>query len=189
MKFGKKKHILFALTFALLAQCFVFQASAGYKAENRPSQFVAQADLSSALNADVGTEGTGSAQGTAISPDALTAYLIDPVFSTEQTPPEISKLSELKSDAPAEEGSDPALSVPLPLGEQIAKFALQFNGYKYVYGSNSPSVGFDCSGLVYYVYGQFGFDLDRTAHLQYTDGVAVKKSELQPGDLVFLLGR
>lgn len=72
------------------------------------------------------------------------------------------------------------------LGRQIADYALQFVGYRYVYGAESPSVGFDCSGLVYYVYGKFGYDLERRASIQYkNNGRSVSKSELQPGDLVF----
>ena len=72
------------------------------------------------------------------------------------------------------------------LGQQIANFALQFEGYKYVYGEESPSKGFDCSGLVYYVYGQFGYKMERRASLQCkNNGRYVSRSELQPGDLIF----
>lgn len=72
------------------------------------------------------------------------------------------------------------------LGEQIANFALQYVGYSYVYGAESPSVGFDCSGLVYYVYGEYGYSLSRTASQQYkNNGTSVAKSDLKPGDLVF----
>ncbi len=72
------------------------------------------------------------------------------------------------------------------LGQEIANLALSFEGYDYVYGAESPSVGFDCSGLVYYVYGQFGYSLSRTASQQYkNNGVSVSKDELQQGDLVF----
>ena len=50
----------------------------------------------------------------------------------------------------------------------------------------SPSSGFDCSGLVYYSYGQFGYQLKRTADDQMNNnGVAVSRSNLQVGDLVF----
>ena len=72
------------------------------------------------------------------------------------------------------------------LGQEIANYALNFVGYNYVYGAESPSVGFDCSGLVYYVYGQFGYSLNRRASIQYSsDGYSVSKSDLQQGDLVF----
>lgn len=69
---------------------------------------------------------------------------------------------------------------------EIANFALGFVGYPYVYGAESPSQGFDCSGLVYYVYGQYGHKLHRTADTQMdNDGTAVSYNNLQVGDLVF----
>ena len=72
------------------------------------------------------------------------------------------------------------------LREQVVDFALQYEGYSYVYGAESPSDGFDCSGLVYYVFRHFGYNVMRTASTQYAnDGVKVSKSELQPGDVVF----
>ncbi|SHH59058.1 Cell wall-associated hydrolase, NlpC family [Sporobacter termitidis DSM 10068] len=70
-------------------------------------------------------------------------------------------------------------------GMSVANFSKQFDGYRYVYGSASPKAGFDCSGLVYYVYSHFGYIVPRTAHLQYNNGTAVSRAELQPGDLVF----
>lgn len=71
-------------------------------------------------------------------------------------------------------------------GEQVANFALQYLGCDYVYGANSPSTGFDCSGLTYYVFKQFGFDLSRTASQQYrTAGTSISKADLVLGDLVF----
>lgn len=71
------------------------------------------------------------------------------------------------------------------LGRQIVATAKQYLGVPYVYGGASPK-GFDCSGLVYYVYGQYGYKLQRGAGSQYrTDGTPVDKSDLQPGDLVF----
>lgn len=68
-------------------------------------------------------------------------------------------------------------------GQEIADFALQFVGYPYVYGGSSPK-GFDCSGLTSYVYSQFGYSINRTASNQLSNGYAVEKSDLQPGDLV-----
>jgi cell wall-associated NlpC family hydrolase len=82
--------------------------------------------------------------------------------------------------------SSSSTTTSLSIGEKIAQYALQFVGYNYVYGEESPSRGFDCSGLTYYVYGQFGYSISRTASQQYkNNGYSVSKSELQPGDLVF----
>ncbi len=71
-------------------------------------------------------------------------------------------------------------------GQEIAAFAEQFVGYRYIWGASSPSVGFDCSGLTSYVYGEFGYSISRTAADQYyNNGTEVSKSDLQPGDLLF----
>ena len=69
-------------------------------------------------------------------------------------------------------------------GKQIADYALQFVGYPYVWGGMDPSTGFDCSGLVYYVYSQFGYQLNRVAADQARNGVHVDPSQLQPGDVL-----
>ena len=68
-------------------------------------------------------------------------------------------------------------------GSAILAFARQYLGYPYVYGGASPS-GFDCSGFTTYVYKHFGVSLSRTAAGQASNGRAVKRSELQVGDLV-----
>lgn len=73
-----------------------------------------------------------------------------------------------------------------PLGAQIVAYTLQFNGGEYVWGGASPSEGFDCSGMMYYVYKQFGYSICRTARPQYAyNGREVSKEELQAGDMVF----
>ncbi len=69
-------------------------------------------------------------------------------------------------------------------GKELVNYALQFKGCRYVYGGTSPK-GFDCSGLTKYVYGKFGYTINRTASAQLDNGKKVSKGELQPGDLVF----
>lgn len=69
---------------------------------------------------------------------------------------------------------------------EITNFAMTFVGYPYVYGAEHPDYGFDCSGLVYYCFGQYGHNLKRTADDQMkNNGVAVSRDSLQVGDLVF----
>ena len=60
-----------------------------------------------------------------------------------------------------------------------------FVGYSYVWGGSSPSTGFDCSGLMYYVLTQYGYSMKRVANDQMTQGTYVSRSDLQVGDLVF----
>lgn len=69
-------------------------------------------------------------------------------------------------------------------GQDIVNYALQFVGYNYTWGGTSPSTGFDCSGLVQYVYKQFGYSLNRVAADQAKNGRHVEASELQPGDIL-----
>jgi len=69
------------------------------------------------------------------------------------------------------------------LGSQIAEYACQFVGHRYIWGGTSPD-GFDCSGLVYYVYQQFGYTLNRVAADQARNGVHVDSDQLQPGDVL-----
>ena len=70
-------------------------------------------------------------------------------------------------------------------GQKIADYALQYVGYRYVYGGADPS-GFDCSGFVYYLCKAMGYTVPRTASNQWAAGYAsVSWSDLKPGDLVF----
>ena len=68
-------------------------------------------------------------------------------------------------------------------GSSVVSTAKKYIGCKYVYGGTSPS-GFDCSGFTSYIYRQYGVSLNRTAAGQYSNGKAVSRSQLQPGDLV-----
>lgn len=65
----------------------------------------------------------------------------------------------------------------------VVQVAESYAGSRYVSGGSSPS-GFDCSGFTQYVYGKCGVTLSRTSYTQATQGTAVSKSELQPGDLL-----
>ena len=62
--------------------------------------------------------------------------------------------------------------------------AMQYLGVPYVWGGSSPR-GFDCSGLVQYVYAKVGVSLPHSSRMQYGYGKPVSKSELKPGDLLF----
>lgn len=73
-----------------------------------------------------------------------------------------------------------------PLGARIAAATLPYLGGEYVWGGASPETGFDCSGLVSYVYRQFGYSIQRTAQNQFLySGQPISPSELSAGDLVF----
>jgi cell wall-associated NlpC family hydrolase len=69
----------------------------------------------------------------------------------------------------------------------VVGIAMRYLGVPYVWGGASPS-GFDCSGLVMYVYAQVGVSLPHYTGAQWGMGVPVARSDLQPGDLVFFDG-
>ena len=60
----------------------------------------------------------------------------------------------------------------------------KYLGVPYLWGGFTP-VGFDCSGLVQYVYKQLGINLERTTYYQVHQGQIVDRNNLKPGDLIF----
>jgi cell wall-associated NlpC family hydrolase len=76
----------------------------------------------------------------------------------------------------------------LPLGTRAARYARRFVGVRYTYGGLSPRTGFDCSGLVTFVYRHFGVQLPHYSAAQFGYGRAVSRAGLRPGDLVFFNG-
>jgi peptidoglycan DL-endopeptidase CwlO len=81
----------------------------------------------------------------------------------------------------------PAPAPRLSLGKRAVHVAEGYLGVPYVWGGDSPS-GFDCSGLVQYVYGRLGVQLPRTSYEQFKEGVHIARADLRPGDLVFFDG-
>jgi len=69
----------------------------------------------------------------------------------------------------------------------VVSIAEHYLGVPYVWGGASPS-GFDCSGLVMYVYAQVGVSMPHSSYAQYGMGSPVSRGDLQPGDLVFFDG-
>lgn len=80
-------------------------------------------------------------------------------------------------------------TAPAGLGKQIVDIAMKLKGKPYLWGGASPETGFDCSGFTYYVLGQLGIDIERTADLQYHSQEAISFKDLLPGDLVFFAWR
>jgi len=72
--------------------------------------------------------------------------------------------------------------------DEIISFAKEFLGTPYRYAGASPT-GFDCSGFINYVFGNFGFELTRSSYGLAEFGQTVKLAEIQPGDLMFFKGR
>jgi cell wall-associated NlpC family hydrolase len=81
-----------------------------------------------------------------------------------------------------------AVTVPT-LPERVAQVGMQAIGTPYRWGGDDPDEGFDCSGLVSFVFRETaGVDLPRTAREQIGGGRQVARALLQVGDLVFFRG-
>ena len=73
-------------------------------------------------------------------------------------------------------------------GLRAVQIANHLTGIPYRWGGASPRSGFDCSGLVQYVYGKVGISLPHYAAGQYGHGRRVSRESLRAGDLVFFSG-
>jgi cell wall-associated NlpC family hydrolase len=69
----------------------------------------------------------------------------------------------------------------------VVGIAMHYLGVPYVWGGSSPR-GFDCSGLVMYVFAQIGVSLPHSSYSQAGMGTPVSINQLEPGDLVFFTG-
>jgi len=86
----------------------------------------------------------------------------------------------------------PVQFVPPPrpeptVAERAVALARKQLGVPYAWGGASPA-GFDCSGLVMWVYGRFGVTLPHNSAALYGVGRSVATDELRPGDVLFFSG-
>ncbi len=111
------------------------------------------------------------------------------VPQTESQAEKDQKAQEQAESQAASRSSDRAsISVPTApasaTGQALADYALQFQGYPYVAGGNTPS-GWDCSGFVQWVFAQFGVSLPHYSGAQMSVGTAVGSiAEAAPGDII-----
>ena len=106
-------------------------------------------------------------------------------------------------------GQEPLIAPPDPadgrVGQRVIREALKWVGTPYAWGGgdiNGPTkgirdygvadqygdykkIGFDCSGLTLYAWGQVGVRLPHYSGYQFNQGQRVNRSDLQPGDLVY----
>jgi cell wall-associated NlpC family hydrolase len=114
-----------------------------------------------------------STQSHAASPLAVLGFAPDHAFPGFVPPPA---------------GLTPFVTAPGTIGERAVTIAERFLGVPYVWGGADPLTGFDCSGLVMYVYAQLGIPLTHYTGSQFQEGVPVPPNALAPGDIVFFDG-
>jgi len=61
-------------------------------------------------------------------------------------------------------------------------------GVPYRWGGESPTSGFDCSGLVRWAYGRVGIDVPHNSYALYSVGRRVDEERMEPGDVLFFEG-
>jgi cell wall-associated NlpC family hydrolase len=67
----------------------------------------------------------------------------------------------------------------------ILDTAMDQRGVRYRLGGADPDKGFDCSGLVWFVFAQHQVDLPRTVAAQFHEGRKIGRTSIRAGDLVF----
>lgn len=108
-----------------------------------------------------------------------------------KAPLQVASRSKTTATAPVYRGGSPrdlamarAAASKGQAGQTMASRALSYRGMPYRRGAASPSRGFDCSGLVYYLLRQRGYNPPRTAAGYKNYGQGVAKSDLKAGDLL-----
>jgi cell wall-associated NlpC family hydrolase len=71
------------------------------------------------------------------------------------------------------------------MASAVVATALTLRGTPYRNGGSEPTLGFDCSGLVQWVFAQHGATLPRDVKQQFDAGRKINADNLEPGDLVF----
>lgn len=89
--------------------------------------------------------------------------------------------------APSSTGGTRGNTLPASRSRQeLAGYAMNYLGTKYVWGGNDLQNGIDCSGFVKQLYGRIGLSLPRTAAEQALVGKKIERLEhLQPGDRLY----
>lgn len=103
--------------------------------------------------------------------------VVETATSTEPVAEAVAQEAEPATPDYASDGS---------IGAQAVAIAMQYIGIAYTYGGESPASGFDCSGLIKYVYAQLGVELPHSSSSMVSAGYQVASPI--PGDIVWTQG-
>lgn len=137
-------------------------------------------------NSNTSTSANTQSQSTASNSSASTTTNTNTAASNANTTSSTNTAassSQAVSQAPTASTST-ATTTASASASAITSYALTFLGVPYVWGGTTPS-GFDCSGLVQYVYSHFGINLGRTTYAQQYAGTKISVASAQAGDLYF----
>lgn len=138
---------------------------------------------SQAAEVQVAADAGVSVQTIANERQALAAQAAQTAEAREALVQDMASSADLSATAAAPAPSGTA-RVQVVVGSNVVETARQFLGVPYVWGGTTPA-GFDCSGLVQYVYGLHGVSLPRTDAAQKAAGTVIDPDQAQPGDLVW----
>ncbi|HET7130176.1 MAG TPA: NlpC/P60 family protein [Gaiellaceae bacterium] len=159
------------------------------QAEEAAAEAAQQARLRAAARARLAAEARErKEQAEAAAAAARIKAATVPTTTTAAAPTTTAAAPPPPTIAPVTTTTAPPAVPAVPAGPghpEAATIALHYLGIPYLWGGASPATGFDCSGLVMYVYAQIGISLPHYAAAQYQLGAPVGRDQLQPGDLVF----
>ena len=103
-----------------------------------------------------------------------------------KAPPAPSPKVEFSESASSQSSSKRTAALSRREADELIGNAMGLLGVSYRFGGSSVSSGFDCSGFMQHIFRKtMQINLPRTSAEQAKMGVAVSRSELQPGDMVF----
>ncbi|MGI5188837.1 C40 family peptidase [Promicromonospora sp. CA-289599] len=165
-----------AASSGLLATAF---APSAHAAMGDGSNRLASKELAAAPAVQVATDAKLKIESKAVKVTPAPEPEPEPVVETT-THPEAEAATEKVEPATPDYASDGSI------GAQAVAIAMQYIGIAYTYGGESPGSGFDCSGLIKYVYAQLGVDLPHSSSSMVASGYQVASPI--PGDIVWTQG-
>lgn len=128
-----------------------------------------------------------SAEAPAVEQPAVQEEAAPAPAQPEQEEQPATQAEQTSASSEQEAAPAPAPAPAQSSADSIAALAMQYVGSPYVWGASGPSA-FDCSGLVSYVYGQFGTSLPHSSEGIRSAGTVISAAEAQPGDVIWWSG-